>query len=188
MFDKILKYNYRASQRVLGKSNVRRFFLWRFCLYIMKIDKLDRIKKQCDVCNNIFYTYRSNQKRCSKKCSNIRDSNLSREKREARNNLKLFNVFERDNFRCAYCGKTSYEDNVKLVVEHIFPRSKGGTNEGHNLITACSDCNNRKSDMILDWNIILTLWQIVDKRNKIKNIDWDNLKDVFDKEFKLKKS
>lgn len=130
--------------------------------------------KVCKVCNSSFHTRNNLSTVCSEVCRN----EINFEK------LKLFNVFERDNFRCAYCGKTSYEDGVKLIVEHIFPRSKGGTNEGHNIITACSDCNNRKRDKIMDWNVILTLWQVVEKRNRDKNINWNSLKDIFDKQYK----
>lgn len=54
--------------------------------------------------------------------------------------LKLrFNVLKRDNFTCQYCGRSA--PNVSLVVDHIFPFSKGGKNTIENLRTACSDCN-----------------------------------------------
>lgn len=133
--------------------------------------KFTDIQKECLTCKKKYSAANSNQKYCSSECRVVAFNPIG------------FNVFERDNFRCAYCGKTSYEDNVKLIVEHIFPRSKGGTNESHNIITACSDCNNRKKGKIMDWNVILTLWQIVDKRNNEKNIDWESLKDVFDKSY-----
>jgi len=170
----------------------------------------DPLKRICNQCKRKFTANNRNQCRCDnceqranqKKCKSCNkyfnpkynkkicpDCILIRKQRYKKKNpviLKAFNVFERDNFRCAYCGKTSYEDNVKLIVEHIYPRDKGGTNEGHNIITACSDCNARKGTKIMDWNVILTLWQIVDKRNKEKNIDWNSLKDVFDKQYKTK--
>jgi hypothetical protein len=136
--------------------------------------KLCQHNRICKLCSKPFVTFHSNRTTCSEDC---------RAKVNFKN-IKLFNVFERDNFRCAYCGKTSYEDNVKLIVEHIYPRSKGGTNDSFNVITACSDCNNRKKDKIMDFNVILTLWQIVEKRNKEKNIDWDFLKCEFDRGYK----
>jgi 5-methylcytosine-specific restriction endonuclease McrA len=70
-----------------------------------------------------------------------------------------------------------------MIVEHIYPRSKGGTNDSFNIITACSDCNVRKNNKILDFNVILTLWQIVEKRNKKNDINWDSLKVAFDKSY-----
>jgi len=39
--------------------------------------------------------------------------------------------------RCAYCGA----ENVPLEIEHVIPRSKGGSNRASNLTLACHDCN-----------------------------------------------
>lgn len=41
---------------------------------------------------------------------------------------------------CAYCNKT----DVPLQVEHIVPRSRGGTDRVSNLTLACEPCNRRK--------------------------------------------
>lgn len=43
---------------------------------------------------------------------------------------------------CAYCGVTS----VPLQIEHIQPKSKGGSNRVSNLTLACEPCNSKKSD------------------------------------------
>jgi len=42
--------------------------------------------------------------------------------------------------KCAYCGKTG----VSLQVEHIIPKSNGGTNKISNLTLACESCNQKK--------------------------------------------
>jgi len=55
-----------------------------------------------------------------------------------------FEVFKRDCFTCKYCGSKAPE--VVLVIDHIEPVSKGGTNDFLNLITACESCNAGKSD------------------------------------------
>jgi 5-methylcytosine-specific restriction endonuclease McrA len=55
-----------------------------------------------------------------------------------------FRILARDRFRCRYCGRKSPE--VELHVDHVKPRSQGGTNEPGNLVTACTDCNLGKSD------------------------------------------
>ena len=41
---------------------------------------------------------------------------------------------------CTYCGA----ENVPLEVDHIHPRSKGGSDRISNLTIACHDCNQRK--------------------------------------------
>ncbi len=51
-------------------------------------------------------------------------------------------VFERDGFRCVYCGG---EFPVEaLSVDHVQPRVRGGDRSGGNLVTACGGCNTRK--------------------------------------------
>ncbi len=39
--------------------------------------------------------------------------------------------------KCAYCGK----ENIPLQIEHIIPRSRGGSNRISNLCLACEKCN-----------------------------------------------
>lgn len=46
----------------------------------------------------------------------------------------------RDGRRCAYCG--GHGDTV----DHVIPRSRGGSGEWDNLVCACRACNNRKAD------------------------------------------
>jgi len=54
-------------------------------------------------------------------------------------------VFIRDNYQCQYCGKQSN----KPTIDHIIPRSKGGKTNWFNVVTACHNCNNKKSDRTL---------------------------------------
>lgn len=58
-----------------------------------------------------------------------------------------FEVFERDNFTCQYCGRSA-PDTV-LHVDHIRPVSQGGGDDIANLITSCMACNLGKSDHVL---------------------------------------
>ena len=52
------------------------------------------------------------------------------------------NVFWRDNFQCQYCGKTFKFD--ELTMDHVVPKSKGGTKTWENIVTSCSECNSKK--------------------------------------------
>lgn len=56
---------------------------------------------------------------------------------------KRFEIFKRDGFTCQYCGMRP--PDVVLEVDHIDPRSKGGSDDELNLITACFDCNRGKA-------------------------------------------
>ncbi len=51
------------------------------------------------------------------------------------------NVFIRDEFTCQYCGRSCRKSPT---LDHIIPRSRGGTNAWENSVTACSRCNQRK--------------------------------------------
>lgn len=57
-------------------------------------------------------------------------------------------ILVRDAYTCGYCSKKL--DPKELEVDHIIPRTSGGTDEEHNLITACKKCNNKKSDRLPD--------------------------------------
>ena len=45
-------------------------------------------------------------------------------------------VYRRDGYRCALCDSTK-----GLQVHHAIPRSQGGNNTEHNLITLCATCH-----------------------------------------------
>ena len=52
---------------------------------------------------------------------------------------------------CWYCGK-EVESKNELTVDHVFPRSKGGTNDMDNIIMVCKHCNSSKRDTdLLEW-------------------------------------
>ena len=59
-----------------------------------------------------------------------------------------FEVFKRDGFRCAYCGKSP--PDVLLEIDHIEPKSKGGKDDVNNYLTACFDCNRGKRAISLN--------------------------------------
>ena len=45
-------------------------------------------------------------------------------------------------YRCAYCGKT----DGPFELDHLWPRSRGGSNRVSNLALSCHDCNQAKGD------------------------------------------
>jgi hypothetical protein len=59
--------------------------------------------------------------------------------------LSRFNIYRRDNFKCLYCGSKE-----NLTLDHVVPRSKGGTNSWNNLATCCNRCNVLKGDKSLE--------------------------------------
>jgi 5-methylcytosine-specific restriction endonuclease McrA len=52
-------------------------------------------------------------------------------------------VFARDGWACQYCGARS-----NLTVDHVIPRSKGGTSTWENIVASCAPCNRRKGDLL----------------------------------------
>lgn len=71
-----------------------------------------------------------------------------------------FEVFKRDKFTCAYCGRKA--PDVILEVDHIIPVAKGGDNNITNLITSCIDCNRGKRDIPLQVNETLEKQRLQD--------------------------
>src|SRR5689334_13268434 len=55
-------------------------------------------------------------------------------------------VAERAAHRCEYCRAPEIVFNMAFEVDHIVPRSRGGSNALDNLALACSICNLFKSD------------------------------------------
>ena len=57
-------------------------------------------------------------------------------------NVKMY-VRARDKYTCQYCGAVMPPD---LEVDHVVPRSRGGTDRPNNLVAACHECNRRKGN------------------------------------------
>lgn len=55
-------------------------------------------------------------------------------------------IIKRDDGKCKSCGTTEY-----LTVDHIVPKSEGGTNEFNNLETLCRVCHERKDHPTNRW-------------------------------------
>ncbi len=53
-------------------------------------------------------------------------------------------LMRRDNYRCVYCGRRAE------TVDHVVPRSRGGSHSWENCVASCMACNIRKADRLLE--------------------------------------
>jgi 5-methylcytosine-specific restriction endonuclease McrA len=53
-----------------------------------------------------------------------------------------FNIYARDNNTCQYCGKRFSRSELNL--DHVLPRSRGGSSTWENVVCSCHTCNRRK--------------------------------------------
>jgi len=51
-------------------------------------------------------------------------------------------IMLRDAYSCQYCGAMPGRNH--LTVDHVLPRSRGGAHDWPNLVTACTNCNQKK--------------------------------------------
>jgi len=54
------------------------------------------------------------------------------------------NVGKRDHYTCQYCGDQPGVETI--TIDHVIPRSQGGTSSWTNCVAACEPCNARKAD------------------------------------------
>jgi 5-methylcytosine-specific restriction endonuclease McrA len=112
------------------------------CVELRKAQISEQNKKCCIFCGNEFSSPTWHQRKyCCEECRKmaLKDANKKTDYYKGR-----FLILDRDGFRCAYCGRSSYSDNVELHVDHVLPRCKDGDDVAGNLITACSNCNVEK--------------------------------------------
>lgn len=58
--------------------------------------------------------------------------------------IEKHQLYREQGGRCAGCAKSFERRNLEL--DHVVPRSKGGSDHGENLQLLCSDCNRRKGN------------------------------------------
>jgi 5-methylcytosine-specific restriction endonuclease McrA len=54
------------------------------------------------------------------------------------------NLFKRDRYTCQYCGLQPGPE--ELTVDHVMPKSRGGSSTWDNCVLACVTCNTRKAN------------------------------------------
>lgn len=111
--------------------------------YYMESHSLEVVAKHYSECAE--YSEYSFQKGVTK------TSQKKRKRSNISNGMK-FEILQRDNFRCYYCKKHKNElpKGVHLVIDHKVPHVDGGEDSFKNLVTACSICNNGKSNKVIN--------------------------------------
>lgn len=76
-------------------------------------------------------------------------------------------IYIRDSYTCRGCGAI---DN--LTLDHILPKSEGGTNDDSNLQTLCAPCNRKKGNNLLlsPFKKIRHIWTLPDQFSMFKNL------------------
>lgn len=94
--------------------------------------------------------------------------------------LSRRNVLHRDSYMCQYCGDRRHD----LTIDHIVPRSKGGTDTWENVVAACLKCNVKKGDRTpKEANMVL----MVSPRRPPSHVHFEISKHAANGEFSWKK-
>lgn len=87
------------------------------------------------------------------------------------------NIYKRDHYTCQYCHKQLGSED--LTIDHVLPRSRGGTSTWENCVLACLECNKRKADktpseahMPLRKDPVRPKWRPLYARHVVKIESW----------------
>lgn len=60
-------------------------------------------------------------------------------------------MYARDGWGCRYCGVVTSQRHgtERRTIDHVFPRSRGGTTVVENLVVSCERCNSTKGHATL---------------------------------------
>lgn len=53
-------------------------------------------------------------------------------------------IFNRDGWQCQYCRTELHRSNI--TIDHVHPRSRGGSNSWKNCVASCKNCNRMKGN------------------------------------------
>lgn len=87
-------------------------------------------------------------------------------------------IYKRDNYECVYCGSSR-----NLTLDHVVPKSRGGSNNWTNLVTSCQKCNLKKADKTPEEARMKMRHKpfaptLVSENNTLSNI-WNDFKNSF---------
>ncbi len=97
------------------------------------------------------------------------------------------NIYLRDKNTCQYCGR--FYPKYELNLDHVVPRSRGGTSSWDNIVCSCIDCNRRKGGSLPNevgmgliktpekpyWNPLVELMQ-----KGVKYQEWEPFLNIID--------
>lgn len=64
------------------------------------------------------------------------------------NDLLKQRIRRRANFLCEYCHSSEKISGIRFTIDHLQPRSLGGSDDFENLALACSRCNQRRYNFV----------------------------------------
>ena len=121
------------------------------------------LDKECIECGEFFTANSPQQKLCSKKCNRVRYI-----KHHARGRFIIYN---RDKFKCIYCGLSSIiDEHTILILEHVVPIVDGGLSNAANVATACATCNNQKGSININSESQRVVLEEMRRRNVANDI------------------
>ena len=87
-------------------------------------------------------------------------------------------IYKRDGYECVYCGSKK-----SLTLDHVIPKSRGGTNTWENLVTSCFSCNLKKANRTpeeakMKMNHIPFVPSIMNDNYVLQNV-WDDFQKTF---------
>lgn len=145
--------------------------------YIKELAECDPC--ECESCGIMYQPSIKTSKTCCTECTLLAKKTKKTKSRGLGTKVKglgskargSYIIFERDGFRCIYCGQSSVESETELHVDHIVPHSMRGADTAGNLVTACKRCNLEKSASELSKENLERIVSQVQKRNKWSGID-----------------
>lgn len=111
--------------------------------------------RQCTRCDTTYYSPYSGRIHCSDQCKymDIKERGASHGSQWISRSRRIA-IYERDNYTCWLCNERCdlnadpIRDDKAPSLDHVIPRSRGGSHDECNLRTACRGCNSARGDSL----------------------------------------